>query len=292
MKLITVCNKRCPGLDLWETTAKLQNLTPVILGLEDQRPLGHESQHFGLKFILLAKYLSTLLPTELCLVTDGFDVIFHGCDGIEQRLEKAIHPNQILFAGDVYENPDQGLPYQTQHFRVPYLNSGVYAGRARTILAALQSALEKQERDTLALDDQRYFTEYMFSNPGSIVIDHTCEHFACTAGLEYKKDFYVIQSPLGKPRLKVFSHSPCVLHFQGFHKDTRILNELYEDNSTVKNLGKKLLRLPSKWGKAVGDSLVKLGSYFPVPKQYRVHTGAFLSFLLCFLLVAKTLELL
>jgi hypothetical protein len=292
MKLITVCNKRCPGLDLWELTAKLQNITPVILGLNDNRPLGHESQNFGLKFILLAEYLSTLSPSEVCLVTDGFDVIFYGCEEIEQRLEKAILPNQILFAADVYENPDQGLPYQTQHYRVPYLNSGVYAGRARTILAALQSALQKQEGDTLALDDQRYYTEYMFSNPGSIVIDHMCEHFACTAGLEYKKDFYVIQSPLGNPKLKVFSHSPCVLHFQGFHKDTRIVNELYINNTTVKNLGKKLLRLPSKWGKAFGDSLVQLGSYFPVSKQYRVHTGAIITFFLLFLLLAKTFEIL
>jgi len=291
MKLITVCNKRCPGLDLWETTANLQNLTPVILGLDDHRPLGHDTQKFGLKFILLANYLSTLSPSEMCLVTDGFDVIFYDCDHIEQRLEKAIHPHQILFAGDVYENPDQGLPYRTQHFRVPYLNSGVYAGRANTILTALKNALQKQEGDTLALDDQRYFTEYMFGNPGSIVIDHACEHFACTAGLEYKKDFYVLQSSLSKPHLKVFSQSPCVLHFQGFYKDTRILNELYQDNLIVKNLGKKILRLPSKWGKAVGDSLVQLGSYFPVPKQYRVHTGAVLSFFLLVLLVAKTLEI-
>ena len=292
MKLITVCNKRCPGLELWETTANLENLTPVILGLDDHRPLGHESQKFGLKFILLANYLSTLSPSELCLVTDGFDVIFYGCDGIEKRLEKAIQPGQILFAGDVFENPDQGLPYQTQHYKVPYLNSGVYAGRAATILAALQNALQKQEGETLALDDQRYFTEYMFSNPGSIIIDHSCEHFACTAGLEYKKDFYV-QRPLleEKPKLKVFSQSPCVLHFQGFHKDTRILDELYAENSKVKNLGKKILRLPSKWGKAVGDFLVTLGSYFPVSKQYRVHIGAGISFFLLFFIVAKVLNI-
>jgi len=292
MKLITVCNKRCPGLELWETTAKLQNLTPIILGLEDHRPLGHESQHFGLKFILLAKYLSTVSPSEMCLVTDGFDVIFYGCDGIEQRLESAVQPNQILFAGDVYENPDQGNPYQTKHYRVPYLNSGVYAGRASTILAALQNALQKKEGDTLALDDQRYFTEYMFANPGSILIDHSCEHFACTAGLEYKKDFYVIQSPLATPQLRVLSKTPCVLHFQGFHKDTRILNDLYAGNAHVKYLGKKILRLPSKWGKAVGDFLVKIGSYFPVSKQYHVHTGSLFITLLFLLLVAKTLEFL
>ena len=286
MKLITVCNKRCPGLDLWETTARLQGLDPIILGLEDQRALGHESQHFGLKFILLAKYLSSLSADELCLVTDGFDVIFYGCEGIEQRLQKAVHPSQILIAGDVFENPDQGLPYQTLHLKVPYLNSGVYAGRAGTILAVLRGALEKKEGETLALDDQRYFTQYMFANPGVIVIDHGCEHFACTAGLDYKKDFYALLLPhLQSPILRVFSQSPCVLHFQGFYKDTRILNELYSQNTRVKDLGKKILRLPSKWGKAVGDSLVKLGSYFPVSKQYQVHTGAIVSVLILLLLI-------
>jgi hypothetical protein len=288
MKLITVCNKRCPGLELWELTARIQNLSPIILGLDDQRDLGHESQHFGLKFILLANYLKSIPPEELCLVTDGFDVIFYGCEGIEQRLQKAVHPAQILFAGDVFENPDQGLPYKTLHLKVPYLNSGVYCGTAGTILAVLRGALEKREDETLALDDQRYFTQYMFSNPGVIVIDHACEHFACTAGLEYNKDFftrYASSESLLMPSLHVFTQNPCVLHFQGFYKDTRIINELYSQNTKVKDLGKKILRLPSKWGKAVGDSLVKLGSYFPVPKQYQVHTGAGISIFLILILL-------
>ena len=266
MKVITVCNKRNAGLDLWEKTARQENFTPIILGLDDTRELGHDSQKFGLKFILLAQYLSTLPSDELCLVTDGFDVIFYNCAGLETQLD-ALHPATLLFAGDVYENPDQGLPYSTKHFRVPYLNSGVYAGRASTISAVLKPALQKQYNETMALDDQRYFTQYMFSNPGVIFIDNECKFFACLAGLEYKKDFYAEEG-----KFKVFSQSPCVIHFQGFYKDTRIINDLLLDQET-KNLGRKLLRLPSPWGKPIGDFLVKLGSFFPVNKNHFLHAG-------------------
>jgi hypothetical protein len=278
MHLISVCNKRCPGLDLWEKTAHVNFLHPVILGLEDKRELGHDSEKFGLKFILLDQYLQTLDPSELCLVTDGFDVIFYQCTNLHERLLTAIHPSEVLFAADVYENPDQGGPYKTKAFKAPYLNSGVYAGRAGVIRAILRNALEKKEKDILFLDDQRYFTQYMFQNPGVIRIDHACEHFACTAGLEYKKDFLVHES-----KLQVFSNFPCVLHFQGFYKDTRIIDDLQFD-SEIKTLGRKLLRRPSPWGKAIGDFFVQVGSYFPLPKKFHVHTGISVLLLLLALL--------
>ena len=274
MHLITVCNKRCAGLDLWEKTARLNSLVPIILGLDDKRQLGHESQKFGLKFILLANYLQTLPPQDLCLITDGFDVIFHKADTLGDRLMKSLPSHQLLFAADVYENPDQGFPYKTAFLKAPYLNSGVYAGTASTILAVLRQALEKSESETLSLDDQRYFTEYMFQNPGVIIIDHACHFFACTAGLEYQKDFYVMDD-----KLIVLGGMPSVLHFQGFSKDTRIIEQLYND-SEIRRLGKMIMRMPPKWKKALGDSLVSLGALVPVEKQYRVYAGAILSMLI------------
>jgi hypothetical protein len=273
MHLITVCNKRTPGLDLWEKTAKLNSFQPVILGLKDSRELGHETQHFGLKFLLLAKYLQTLPPQDTCLITDGFDVIFYNALDLEGKLQ-ALPNHQLLFAADVYENPDQGLPYKTQFYRAPYLNSGVYAGKAAAILHVIQNVLDMDEDSALKLDDQRYFTEYMFNHPGELLIDHGCYFFACTAGLEYKKDFYMKEG-----NLIVLGNLPRVLHFQGFFKDTRIVDEMYSDPE-IKQLGKKLLRMPSKWGKFIGDTFVKLGGSLGVDKQYRVHAGACLSILL------------
>lgn len=288
MHIISICNKKCPGLELWEKTARLQKLNPVVLGLDDKRELGHESEKFGLKFLLLSKYLLTLPPTDMCLVTDGFDVIFYQCENLEQRLRKEIQASELLFAADVFENPDQGNPYKTRHYRAPYLNSGVYAGRVDTILHVLQGALSKNEHDTLVLDDQRYFTQYMFKYPGKIRIDHACAHFACTAGLEYLKDFYVKKSA-NVQSLEVLSGSPCILHFQGFYKDTRIINELFPLNEDIKLLGRKLLRRPSPWGKAIGDFLVKCGSLIPVTKQYQIHAGSIiLLLLLCSLYLSIT----
>jgi hypothetical protein len=119
----------------------------------------------------------------------------------------------------------------------------------------------------------------MFSNPGIIRIDHECKYFACLAGLEYKKDFFAEGN-----KFRVFANTPCVIHFQGFHKDTRVINDLFKDKE-LRALGKKLLRLPSPLGKFLGDSLVKLGSYMPVDKKYFVHSGVCLLLMILILAV-------
>ena len=273
MHLITVCNKRTLGLDLWEETARLQGLVPTILGLGDSRALGHESQQFGLKFVLLAEHLKTLEPNALCLVTDGFDVMFHHCTELQSTLEQITE--QLVFAGDVYENPDQGGPYVTKHMRIPYLNSGVYAGRAKTILQVLQPALRLV--NPLNLDDQRYFVQYMFAHPGTIHIDHLCKVFVCMAGLE-KRDYEVQDG-----RLVLFGQSrPSVIHFQGYYKDTSIVKLLYS-NPRILALAQRLHRNPGACQRELGDRVKALGTTLPVPQKYAVKAGAVTIFILALL---------
>jgi hypothetical protein len=264
LAVITVCNKRTPGLDLWEKTLRAQNLTPTILGLGDSRTLGHQSKEFGLKFVLLAAHLQTLDPQQVCLVTDGYDVIFHNAQLLVQNLH-SLPKDKLLFAADVYENPDQGYPYKTKHLRIPYLNSGIYAGTAQTILSVLQPALSLP--NPYALDDQRYFVQYMFKNPHIILIDHGCQLFVCMAGLERKRDYDIKNSVL-----HVFDQStPSVIHFQGFYKDTLWINEIYAD-TTIQHLAKKIHRNPNACQRQLGDSLMFIGSSL-APRKYAIYVS-------------------
>jgi len=201
MHLLTVVNKQHPGLDLWQRSAEKVGLVPTILWAPRNCKLGHVAKSFGQKFVTLDKHLATLPENDLCLVTDGFDVIFVG--NPEEEIRKFNAP--LLFAAEKYENPDQGLPYKGTH-RFKYLNSGVYAGTAGEIRRALKPALDLP--NVLDIDDQRYFTSYYFSS-GRILLDHDARVFACLAGTD-------------------LFQGPKVLHFQGYYKNTKPLCEFVD----------------------------------------------------------------
>jgi hypothetical protein len=280
MHILTVCTRRTAGLDLWEDTAYSQGFTPKILGLGDLRALGHDSTHFGLKFLLLSQHLETLDKNDMCIVTDGFDVIFHNAQGLSAHLEH-LPIEMLLFAAEAYENPDTGNPYPTRHLRLPFLNSGVYAGRAGTILKVLQPALAN--KNVLELDDQRYFTNYLFENPGSIALDHECKLFVCMAGLERQRDYDVKEG-----KLVLFGSSfPKVIHFQGFYKDTSVIRELFPGNARISLLANSIHRFPSACKREVGDYIASLGKHLPVPHKYAVHSVLFV----CVCLLVLILQL-
>ena len=229
MHLLTVVNKQHPGLELWRQSALTVGLTPTILWAPSDSPLGHESKWFGLKFVTLDKHLETLDPDDLCLVTDGFDVVFLGNPEEDIRAMNA----ELLFAAELYENPDQGRPYSGNH-RFKYLNSGVYAGKVKAIREALKGALEN--KNVLKLDDQRYFTDYYFSS-GKITLDHEAKVFACLAGVD-------------------LFPGPKVLHYQGYWKDMRKLCEIRKD---LCHLAMKIHRVPN-WIKPIADKIAEIGS--------------------------------
>ena len=239
MHLLTVVNKHHVGLDLWKKSAERVGLKPTILWAPPTSKIGHESKWFGQKFVTLDKHLSTLPEDDLCLVTDGFDVAFVGDP--EEDIRKFNAP--LLFAAEKFENPDQGLPYTGNH-TFKYLNSGVYAGSAGEIRRALKPAL--QSSNVLALDDQRYFTQYYF-NSGRIVLDHEAKVFACLAGTEFFK-------------------GPKVLHFQGFYKETKPLCDIPE----LCALAMKLRRVPN-FMTPVWDAIKHLGGL--VVPQYEFPFG-------------------
>lgn len=256
MHLLTVVNKHHVGLDLWKQSAEKAGLVPTILWAPHKSKLGHESKWFGQKFVTLDKHLSTLNPNDLCLVTDGFDVFFMG--NPEEEIRKFNAP--LLFAAEIYENPDQGRPYKGSH-RFKYLNSGVYAGRAGEIRRALKHALDSP--NVLELDDQRYFTNYYFSS-GRIKLDHEGRVFACLAGT----DFFL---------------GPKVYHFQGFYKETKPLCNFVDADLCA--LALKLRRVPN-FLTPLWDAINRLGKV--VCPEYPFPVGLLLVLALFIIIIYET----
>ena len=233
MRLVTVVNREHAGLTLWKTSAENHGFKPEILGLNDSRPLGHSHNAFGVKFMVLAAFLKTISPDDLCLVTDGFDVVIADShDRLQARILRNLQHHKLLFCAELYENPDQGMPWQAN--RLPYLNAGVYAGKAGDILNSLIPFFKLPLDSQIVTDDQRYWTHYYFGHPDIIKIDHNGDVFACLLDVKERSD-------------------AGVLHFQGFYKDLSHLSA-----TRLWNLAKAIHR-PRTLLSSIGDNLTSFG---------------------------------
>jgi hypothetical protein len=277
MHLYTVVNKEDPGLDLWRLTAEKFHYNAKVLYAPKTSKLGHSTGGwFGQKFVTLAEELKQLDPNTLCLVTDGFDVIFiQDSIKVEDKIKRAIDVNsQLLFAAEVYENPDQGNPYVIEGRFFPYLNSGVYAGKASIILKALDTVLHSEK--VLELDDQRFFTQYMFQHPDQIVLDYDAKVFACLAGYDgfrIEKNTFLIPETNGEPG---------ILHFQGYFKNTLgVIPYLFPSDERMIHLASLLHRVKNIWT-PLGDALVKIGKLFPLGNRNPFLVGLVVVLLLLF----------
>jgi len=225
---LVVATKRRPGLDLLLLSASQLGYRTTVLGANETRPLGHWSQAFGLKMMLMRDAVAALPPDDWVLFTDAYDVIFQRSatellDALQAWEARSGGPNRsaprLLFTAEVYEWPDVGLPYATRHLRLPFLNSGVYAGRAAAVLRAVDSG-----GYDLRTDDQRFFTgQYFAQAPVAVELDHAAAVFACLAGLR-EAQFSLAGGGSGgggapllvpAPGEGVAGSVPHVLHFNG-----------------------------------------------------------------------------
>lgn len=256
MHLLTVVNRNDPGLELWTHTARLAGHTPHVLWAPANAKLGHASKWFGQKFVTLDAHLQTLPANDLCVVTDGFDVaLLDGPQTLTQKIQGKVRADQLLFAAELFENPDKGNPYDLSRKPFPFLNSGVYAGTCAVIRKALATALSHP--DVLQLDDQRFFTQLFFSQPDLIVLDHTAEVFVCLAGFS---DFQLTDRRLVVTPTQT---RPSVLHFQGFYKNTLgVLPALFPQDAKVLHLARQIHRMPNAFT-PIADFIADVGRPLP-----------------------------
>lgn len=190
---LTVANKPHPGLELLLQSARGCSRAisqSRVLGMGRRERVGHNpiggapGGGFGLKLLLLKEECSKVDPSQLVLFTDAFDILLQpgGQDSFLQLGKELQASRQVFFAAERVKWPDADAWYPPSSIVLPfpYLNSGVIAGRADSILNLLQKDF------TLDTDDQRYYTQqYISEYPHPVMkLDHKARFFFCMQGMK------------------------------------------------------------------------------------------------------------
>jgi hypothetical protein len=188
---LTVSNKQHPGLDLLlASTSLLSNVQTRVLGIGNGTPIGHGGAGFGLKLQLLQQELKLLPPLQPVLFTDAWDVLLQGSvDPLLEWLKD--NEGKVLFAAETTKWPNKDLLYPVPlTFPFPYLNSGVFMGRAKDILSLLEKPFDAKT------DDQGYYSEqFVLASNDKIVLDHEAKYFLCMHGID-KHDVHIVKGTL------------------------------------------------------------------------------------------------
>ena len=242
---LVVATKSKPGLSLLLLSARRFGYATSVLGGGDSRPIGHHTTtlclfdcppSFGLKMTLVKEVVSALPPDDWVLFTDAYDVVFaRPAEELVADLvaweSRAPHGAKILFGAEKLAWPDEGLPGYAARGSAPYpfLNSGVYAGRASAILEAVSDGYD------ISTNDQRFFTQKLVGTAAAplqredsrVELDETQSIFSNFAGTTMGAD-WEIAWPAHAPAdpghgSVVFTHAgsrarPAVLHFNSFGK--------------------------------------------------------------------------
>jgi hypothetical protein len=264
---LVVATKHKPGLDLLLLSARRLGYATRVLGAADARPIGHHTTPlclfdcppaFGLKMTLVKEAVAALPPRDWVLFTDAYDVVFaRPAADLVRALEaweaRAPPGAALVFGAEKLAWPDAGLPGYAARSAArvaaggaaadayPFLNSGVYAGRAAAVLAAVAGGYD------IRTNDQRFFTEMLVGSAAAprapaaarVALDDAQALFANFAGTAAGADWRIEPrgggdaggggggaAPAWSPARVLFpapggggaAHEPFVLHFNSFGK--------------------------------------------------------------------------
>lgn len=199
---ITIADKPHEGLRVLKHSTERLGIDTRIHGLGTRQLIGHGKNGFGLKLSVLKEVVSALPYEQFVLFTDAFDVIVQSS---LDPLVEWLHGNQsVLFAAETTNWPDKTLQYPVPCGFIPFLNSGVFAGRAGHILELLQQPF------TSTTDDQYYYAAQFVTGSSRIVLDSHAHYFLCFHGMPgdvaFKQEIEFIPA-IGPPT------RPAILHF-------------------------------------------------------------------------------
>ena len=176
---LTVANTPHPGLDALRLTSSFHGVQTRVLGMGNKTPIGHGGHGFGLKLFLLHEELKLVDAHTIILFTDAFDVLIQSSlDPLHDWVVN--NSSKVLFAAETTKWPSKDLFYPPP-LQLPYayLNSGVFVGRASTLLHMLNT-----NAYTMKTDDQEYYTKIFLQPSSPIHLDHRAEFFQCLQGVE------------------------------------------------------------------------------------------------------------
>ena len=181
MPLITVATKADPGFQLFAASCELKKIKPIVLGMNDPRPMNHKVDGMGLKLILIDEFVSknsaAFADDEVFILSDSFDVIV--ADAWEVLVSKFKQFNaDIVVSVEKNCHPDPSLAprFDALAPQKPwrYINTG---GLALTF-GTLKKLLKFKPFEAKS-DDQLWFQEVFFDpkSPFKIVLDYDCQLF-------------------------------------------------------------------------------------------------------------------
>lgn len=185
----------------------------------------------GQKLNLVLDYLKSVPPADIVLFMDGYDVFVN--DDIETIVErfKGFECGTLLAAEKTCW-PDKSLE---AFFEAPteyrYLNSGLYIGYARSILALIGDYIENSSDDQLHL--QKRYIASKFITPNEYKLDHENYIFQCLSNsrndVTIKKNNQILNTAT--------NCCTCIVHGNGGPQDKQtfetIFNTLYEARPTT-----------------------------------------------------------
>jgi hypothetical protein len=180
---ITIATKPHPVLQHLQKKVESNGETITVLGMQEQRAIGWENhQRFGVKLREVYEFLKRpdLLPNDIVMFTDAYDVIY--CGDKEEIIRRYFTFNKpIVFGCETECNPDPAREseYAFRNAEFPFLNSGMFIGR----VWALRQCMEGYVYDDYH-DDQRFWTTQFFEHPDLIELDYRNLLFLNTHGIE------------------------------------------------------------------------------------------------------------
>lgn len=207
---ITVATLPHPVLENLKRQVQMHHGTIRVLGSDENRPIGWQSRgNFGIKLGKLFDFLqdTTIPDAAIILFTDAYDVACFG-DHAEILAKYASFSSPIVFGGEKHCNPDPSRrsdypsPNLTTEF--PFLNSGLFIGRAWALRECMEGYVYNDEHD-----DQRYWTGKYLRSPDMISIDHCAELFLNTV------DMNMDAFSWDNHRVRYNDRSPTFVHVNG-----------------------------------------------------------------------------
>jgi hypothetical protein len=179
---ITIATKPHAILENIVKRAESQNETVTILGKEEDRFIGWQGRgNFGIKLREVYLFLQRpdLLDDDIVLFTDAYDVIY--CGNQEQIAKRYLQMEiPILFGAEKFCNPDPGRAneYLFRATEFPFLNSGLFIGRAWALRECMKDYVYDDNHD-----DQRFWTNKFFDFPQYITLDYQNQIFLNSVGI-------------------------------------------------------------------------------------------------------------
>jgi hypothetical protein len=219
MKLITVVTHSDFYFPILKESCSKNNLDLIVLGF------GKKWEGFTWRFGLLKEYLLSLDPSEIVLVTDGFDVIVLNTNDIMEKFRS--YKTDILFSAEYVKSYFYNWINQTIYPECHggNLSVGAYMGKVSALLKFYDQFCKLNDCSQFNLEDQRAVSKWC---PNTIKLD--------TKGLIFYNHNLTTSYNTKGNKILTPDTEPCIVHGAG-NANLHPIAELYGyDISNIRQL--------------------------------------------------------